>query len=367
VAVRCLFRWGGGGGALGRRKQRFKGAAAGSVRLKKKQRGIFGNVGLMRVLRFLSSKLDRILSGLFSKPIRRRERACFSPKPIRRRKDITLGLVDPEAGLGLPGLDSGSFGLDFGLVDGSGAGLYVPVSGSSACSHSDLMQISLVSPRVVDEQFRLKGGRRPVAMVFGGIEDQSRLASPVSSTGSVKSDGVSDTGSVVASGHADEGAAYSSSAGDGLASCASGSEDSLVGLANASDGSVPTIPSGSVSVPIGEGSTGSISMVSVECKSPGFAKNELIGAVTVAKPLAVSARKETQAWFIGWLRAGVQHDEKLLAKLDVIVKRTSRVKLDALYPDRTTDLLRKQEELASMDVESRQVVATSSLNLQAQE
>jgi hypothetical protein len=88
VAVRCLFRW-GGGAALGRRKQRFKGVAVGSVRLKK-QRGIFDNVGLMRVLRFLSSKLDRILSRLFSKPIRRRERACFSPKPIRRSKDIAL-------------------------------------------------------------------------------------------------------------------------------------------------------------------------------------------------------------------------------------------------------------------------------------
>jgi hypothetical protein len=56
----------GGGAALGRRKQRFKGVAARSVRLKK-QRGIFGNVGLMRVLRFLSSKLDRILFGLFLK------------------------------------------------------------------------------------------------------------------------------------------------------------------------------------------------------------------------------------------------------------------------------------------------------------
>jgi hypothetical protein len=137
----------------------------------------------------------------------------------------------------------------------------------------------------------------------------------------------------------------------------------LVGPADAGDGPVSAVPPGYVSVPVGEGSTGSASMVSVECKSTGSA----IGAVTEAKPLACSARKETRAWFIGWLRAGLQHDEKLLAKLDVIVKRTSRVKLDVLSPDRTTDLLLMREELESMDVESRQVVAISWLNLQAQE
>jgi hypothetical protein len=137
----------------------------------------------------------------------------------------------------------------------------------------------------------------------------------------------------------------------------------LLGPADAGDGPVSAVPPGYVSVPVGEGSTGSASMVSVECKSTGSA----IGAVTEAKPLACSARKETRAWFIGWLRAGLQHDEKLLAKLDGIVKRTSRAKLDVLSPDRTTDLLLMREELESMDVESRQVVAISWLNLQAQE
>jgi hypothetical protein len=63
----------------------------------------------------------------------------------------------------------------------------------------------------------------------------------------------------------------------------------------------------------------------------------------------------------------VQHDEKLLAKLDVIVKRTSHAKLDALSSDRTTEMLQKREKLASIDVESRQVLATSWLSLQAQE
>jgi hypothetical protein len=108
------------------------------------------------------------------------------------------------------------------------------------------------------------------------------------------------------------------------------------------------------------------SSISDECSSPGYAKNDLIGAATVAKPLAISARKDLQAWFFGWLRAGLQHDEKLLAKLDVIVERTSHAKLDALSPDCSTKMLRMQEKLASLDVESRQAVATSWLNLQAQ-
>ncbi|KAE8038044.1 hypothetical protein FH972_010590 [Carpinus fangiana] len=38
-----------------------------------------------------------------------------------------------------------------------------------------------------------------------------------------------------------------------------------------------------------------ISDISDECSSPGFAENKLIGAVTVAKPLVVSARKDSQA------------------------------------------------------------------------
>jgi hypothetical protein len=111
----------------------------------------------------------------------------------------------------------------------------------------------------------------------------------------------------------------------------------------------------------------SSSDISNECSSSGFAKNELIGDVTVAKSLAVSARKDSQAWFFGWLRAGVQHDEKLLAKLEVIVERTSRAKLDALSPDRSTEMLQMREKLASMDVERRQAMATAWLSVQAEE
>jgi hypothetical protein len=41
----------------------------------------------------------------------------------------------------------------------------------------------------------------------------------------------------------------------------------------------------------------------------------------------------------------VQHDEKLLAKLDVIVERTSRAKLNDLSLDRSTEMLRMWEKL----------------------
>jgi hypothetical protein len=100
-------------------------------------------------------------------------------------------------------------------------------------------------------------------------------------------------------------------------------------------------------------------------EAPGFAEDELIGDVTVAKSLAVSARKDAQSWFFGWLRAGVQHDEKLLAKLDIIVERMSRTKLDALSPDCSMEMLQMREKLASMDVERRQAMATAWLSLQA--
>jgi hypothetical protein len=111
----------------------------------------------------------------------------------------------------------------------------------------------------------------------------------------------------------------------------------------------------------------SSSDISDECSSPGFAEIEFIGDVTMTKSLAVSARKDSQAWFFGWLRASVQHDEKLLAKLDVIVERTSRAKLDALSPDRSIEMLQMREKLASMDVERGQALATTWLSVQDEE
>ena len=75
--------------------------------------------------------------------------------------------------------------------------------------------------------------------------------------------------------------------------------------------------------------------------------------------------EDSQAWFFGWMRAGVQHDERLLAKMDIIVERTSRAKLAALSPDHSREMLQMREELASLDVESRQAMATSWLSLQA--
>jgi hypothetical protein len=46
--------------------------------------------------------------------------------------------------------------------------------------------------------------------------------------------------------------------------------------------------------------------------SSGYAEFDLTMAATTAKPFDDSARKYSQAWFFGWLRAGVQHDERLL-------------------------------------------------------
>jgi hypothetical protein len=57
-------------------------AAVGPVRSKKKQRGNFGNEGLMRVLGFFDFMLGRILSGLCPKPTRRRKMVSIYPKPI---------------------------------------------------------------------------------------------------------------------------------------------------------------------------------------------------------------------------------------------------------------------------------------------
>lgn len=65
------------------------------------------------------------------------------------------------------------------------------------------------------------------------------------------------------------------------------------------------------------------------------------------------------------MKAGVPHDERLLAKLDDIVERTSRANLVALSPVRSRELLRMWEKLASMDANSRQAMATAWLGLQA--
>ncbi|KAE8076570.1 hypothetical protein FH972_015210 [Carpinus fangiana] len=77
------------------------------------------------------------------------------------------------------------------------------------------------------------------------------------------------------------------------------------------------------------------------------------------KLLDDSARKDTQAWFYRWLRAGVQHDESPLAKLEVIVENTSRANLAVSSPDRSLELLQMWEELASLDAERRQDMATA--------
>jgi hypothetical protein len=105
----------------------------------------------------------------------------------------------------------------------------------------------------------------------------------------------------------------------------------------------------------------SSSDISDECSSPGSTENEIIGDITVAKSLT-TARKDSQAWFFGWVRANVQHDEKLLAKLDVIEERSRRKKLVAFSPDRTIEMLQMQEKLVSMDVERGRALAIAWLS-----
>jgi hypothetical protein len=90
-----------------------------------------------------------------------------------------------------------------------------------------------------------------------------------------------------------------------------------------------------------------------ESSSPGFAENDL--------------RKESQAWFFGWVRDCVQHDEKLLAKLDFVVERMSRAKLDPLAPDHSSVMLQTREKLASLDAETRQALAIAWLSVQDEE
>jgi hypothetical protein len=106
---------------------------------------------------------------------------------------------------------------------------------------------------------------------------------------------------------------------------------------------------------------------SEEGESSGSAENDLVGDVSESKSFADSAREDSQAWFFGWVRASVQDDEELLAKLDVIEERTRRTKLDALPVEHPLELLQMREKLASMDVERGQALATAWLMVQDEE
>jgi hypothetical protein len=105
-----------------------------------------------------------------------------------------------------------------------------------------------------------------------------------------------------------------------------------------------------------EGS-GSSTVSVLSTRSSGYVESS--EAATATNPLADSARKDLQAWFFGWLRAGVQHHERLLAKLEVIVENTSRANLVAPSLDHSMDILRMWEELASLDDARRQDMATA--------
>jgi hypothetical protein len=153
---------------------RLTEAATGSVRLKKKQSGIFGNVGLMTVLGFFNAKMDRILSGLHLKPNRRKKRFLIFSKPIRRRKKV--GFLDKaaewavsKAGSGLLSDPSSELGQNMNpdLIEKLGSPSVIPTHKSSptdrspaivqSCStpedvlNSALAELSLIPVRPTDE------------------------------------------------------------------------------------------------------------------------------------------------------------------------------------------------------------------------
>jgi hypothetical protein len=137
---------------------------------------------------------------------------------------------------------------------------------------------------------------------------------------------------------------------DGLGPLTGCAEDGSAGLAAMwLTGSVGCVDAGSSG-----GSTGSAFSDCVDPADDGSAG--FSGDATAVKPLDDFARKDTQSWFFGWPRVGVQHDERLLAKLEVIVKNSSHANLVVPSPDRSTDML---EELASLDAVRRQDLATA--------
>jgi hypothetical protein len=112
------------------------------------------------------------------------------------------------------------------------------------------------------------------------------------------------------------------------------------------------------------GLAGSDGLSALLTGSNGFAGSALStgsygfsGIATAAKPFDDSARKDMQAWFFGWLRTGVQHDERLLAKLEVIIENTRRANQAVPFPDLSKDMLQMREELASLDAVWRQEMA----------
>jgi hypothetical protein len=237
---------------------------------------------------------------------------------------------------------------------------------------------ALVSPVVDEEQVRFEGGRRSTSVA----------SPPESSTGSVWSDGVS--------GHSGDGSGPSSPPLTvmGPIECLSpGSDAFSPGLDEQGDLSKKSSSGESVedgcirylsvtSVQASEGSSFAppdlsvTSDLSPECScssdtseegaSSGSAENDLFGEVTESKTLADSAREDSRAWFLGWVRASVQDDEELLTKLDVIEERTRHAKLDAISVDQL-EMLQMREKLASMDIERGQALATAWLMVQDEE
>jgi hypothetical protein len=244
----------------------------------------------------------------FSAPPQVKEAALGRRKKRKHLGFLSLGLGLGKLGLGFPGF---VFRSGSGLVFGSGSGfgsvgpIFRLVSEPSVFSHQDLAKASMESSMVVNEQFRLE---EAASMVFDGEEASSTMFDEHIC--------LKETSTTV-----------SNCSDDGLGSS---TMSAFSNLAN-------------------EG-PGSSTVSTFSTMSSGYAKFDLTGA-------ADSARKDSQAWFFGWLRAGVQHDERLLAKLEVIVENTSHANPVVPSLDRSKDMLLMQEELASLGVARRQDMA----------
>jgi hypothetical protein len=146
------------------------------------------------------------------------------------------------------------------------------------------------------------------------------------------------------------------------------SDDDGSSTVSADDGSSTVVPADDVSSTVSAedefaGSDGSALSTGSDgfAGSDGFNGSDGFDGLDVSDGFATaldeSVRKDTRAWFFGWLRAGVQHDERLLAKLEVIVEKTSRATQATPCPYRSSDMLRMREELASLDAVRRQDMA----------
>jgi hypothetical protein len=284
-----------------------------------------------------------------------------------------LGLSGGVLGRFINGLDAGLLdGLQEKPIDGSCEVLSGRTERSRPISRSGSGPDPESSEVLCSVWVPASAGPGPVAV--SGVDDSPGGAVAISAAGdgfvSVAGDGIvsadgGEVGSVVSVGFDAGGgptsSINSSDAGDGF---------SLV-AGNEVGPSTPSIAS--------EGSSDQAKWVAeaaspeCSCNSDSSEEGAFSGSqsqscdVSESKSFADSAREDSQAWFFGWVRASVQDDEELLAKLDVIEERTRRTKLDASSVDYSLEMLQLREKLAYFDVERGQALATAWLMVQDEE